>query len=69
MTSSLNQKVACPSCHHTDHAISENLESYKLWYGRVRRPAFYCTHCPCTQPMPLPSFLVWKWKHRHDSPR
>ena len=33
MTSHFNQTVACPSCHHTDHAISKDLHTYEfvLW--------------------------------------
>ena len=64
MTSHFNQTVACPSCHHTDHAISKDLHDYKLFYGRVRRPAFYCTHCECTRPLPLLPWLRMKWGRR-----
>jgi hypothetical protein len=62
--SNFNQTHACPTCLHTDHEISEDLHSYTLFYGRVRRPALYCTHCPCTQPVPLVVWLAWKWGPR-----
>ena len=67
MTSNFNQTVACPKCHHTDHAISEELHTFRLFYGQVRRPAFYCTHCDCTRPLPLPAWLMMNWRARGNS--
>jgi len=59
-----NETVACPSCQHTDHAISKDLHTFKRFYGRVRRPALYCTHCPCMRPIILPVWLWMKWGPR-----
>ena len=66
--SDFNQTHACPKCTHTDHAITDHLESFKLWYGQVRRPVLYCPQCSCRQPLVLPGWLYWKWKHRKDLP-
>jgi hypothetical protein len=35
MTRNFNQTVACPKCHHADHAISEELHTFRLFYGQV----------------------------------
>jgi hypothetical protein len=64
MLSRFNQTVACPRCHHTDHALSKELHTYKFFYGRVQRPALFCTHCPCTTPVALPAWLWMKWSRR-----
>jgi hypothetical protein len=59
--SNYNQTHECPKCHHTNHEITEDLHSFTLFYGEVRRPAFYCTYCPCRQPLALLPWLFWKW--------
>ena len=64
MTSHFNETHPCPGCHHTGHAISKDLHTYKLFYGRVRRPALYCKQCDCTQPLALPVWLWMKWGRR-----
>lgn len=62
--SNYSQTHPCPTCHHTDHEISKDLQSFTLFYGEVHRPALYCTQCPCTQPLVLPAWLAWKWGWR-----
>ena len=62
MTSYWGETRACPNCHHTGHVVSDHLETFKLWYGQVRRPALNCPHCSCKLPMALPGWLLMKWK-------
>jgi hypothetical protein len=57
----------CPKCQHFGHVVGDDVETFKTWYGEVRRLPLDCPHCSCRLPIALLFGVLVKWRRRKDA--